>query len=250
MPSEHGGWSLTLEPALLGLLVEPSLAGVLLAIAGILSFVIRTPLKLVVGDRLRRRRLPRTRSAERVMTVELIILSGVVAGAVALAGAEFWMPILLAAPLIAVGLAYDVRARSRRLVAELAGTVGVAAIGSAIVLAGGGSIGVAWGVWLVAAARAIAAVPYVRVQLRRAKGQAFTLASSDLAGIIAGVVVLTGWYLDAIPLLAWVPIAGMAAFHTIVLRLRPAPRAPILGAQQVVWGLIVVLVAGLAFAAP
>src|SRR5438067_8458307 len=37
IPSEHGGWGLTLEPALLGLLVAPSIAGGALAIAAFLA---------------------------------------------------------------------------------------------------------------------------------------------------------------------------------------------------------------------
>ena len=58
IPSEHGGWGLTAEPALLGLLVAPSIAGGVLAVAAVVAFLARTPLKLVLVDRWRRRRLP------------------------------------------------------------------------------------------------------------------------------------------------------------------------------------------------
>jgi len=47
IPSEHGGWGLTLEPALLGLLVAPTLAGLASAGAALLAFVARTPIKIV-----------------------------------------------------------------------------------------------------------------------------------------------------------------------------------------------------------
>ncbi len=53
LPDEHGGGSLTAEPALLGLLVAPSGAGVALAAAGLIVFVAWTPLKLVLVDRRR-----------------------------------------------------------------------------------------------------------------------------------------------------------------------------------------------------
>ena len=55
MPDEHGGWGLTAEPALLGLLVAPSWAGAALGIAAFLAFLVRTPLKLVLVDRWRGR---------------------------------------------------------------------------------------------------------------------------------------------------------------------------------------------------
>ena len=55
LPSEHGGWGLTLEPGLLGLLVAPSVAGACLAVAAVVAFVARTPLKLALVDRRRGR---------------------------------------------------------------------------------------------------------------------------------------------------------------------------------------------------
>jgi YwiC-like protein len=60
LPSEHGGWSLTLEPALLALLVAPNWSGLALAAVAAVAFVVRTPVKCVLVDRWRHRRLPRT----------------------------------------------------------------------------------------------------------------------------------------------------------------------------------------------
>jgi hypothetical protein len=51
IPSEHGGWGLTLEPVLLGLLIAPSVGGLALGIAAFGAFLVRTPLKLVFVDR-------------------------------------------------------------------------------------------------------------------------------------------------------------------------------------------------------
>lgn len=58
LPVEHGGWSLTLEPVALGLLVAPSRAGFLLAVATVGAFLLRHPLKIVADDRRRGRRGP------------------------------------------------------------------------------------------------------------------------------------------------------------------------------------------------
>ena len=69
IPSEHGGWGLTLEPALLGLLVAPSIVGGAIGVAAFLAFLVRTPLKLVLVDQHRHRVLERTRLAVRVAAV-------------------------------------------------------------------------------------------------------------------------------------------------------------------------------------
>ncbi|MCB0972737.1 MAG: YwiC-like family protein, partial [Acidimicrobiales bacterium] len=59
MPTEHGGWGLTLEPVVLGLLVAPSIAGTCIGLAAIVAFLARTPLRIVLVDLRRRRWLPR-----------------------------------------------------------------------------------------------------------------------------------------------------------------------------------------------
>jgi hypothetical protein len=71
LPSEHGGWSLTLEPVALGLLVAPSWPGLALGAAALVAFVARTPLKVVLVDRWRHRWLARTRLASLQATAEL-----------------------------------------------------------------------------------------------------------------------------------------------------------------------------------
>lgn len=248
LPTEHGGWSLTLEPAILGLLVAPSASGWALGAAALVAFVARTPLKLALVDRWRKRRLPRTQLAERVAGVELAVLGVLLGAAIATAHAAFWVPLAIAAPLVVVELWYDVRSRSRRLVPELAGTIGIGAVAAAIILAGGGAASDAAGAWCVIAARSVAAIPFVRTQLRRAKG------SGDAGAVDAwqvGAVALAGAGLVA----GVVPVAGFAAivvlgvFHAVAAR-QPVPRVPIIGAQQVVLGLGVVVVTALGLLAP
>ena len=59
LPSEHGGWGLTLEPVLLGLLVAHSVSALCIGLAAVLAFLARTPLKLAVVDARRGRTLER-----------------------------------------------------------------------------------------------------------------------------------------------------------------------------------------------
>ncbi len=249
IPTEHGGWSLTLEPALLGLIVAPSVAGTALAAAALTAFVLRTPLKLVFVDLRRGRRLGRTEKAAQAATGLALVLA-VLTAIAALTGerALFW-PLLAALPLFAIEFAYDIRSKSRRLLPELLGTIGIGAVVASIVLADDGAPALAYGLWCVVAARAVAAIPFVRLQLRRAKHQPSGVAGSDIAQAIAVGVAFVGTALAGAPAVALAAISGLGGFHAVAARL-PVPRVAIIGAQQVVLGLTVVLVAGLAAIAP
>ena len=107
LPTGHGGWSLTLEPVALGLMVEPGWAGAALGAVAMLGFVSRTPLKLVLVDRRRGRSLTRTGLAGRVAAIELALAGLFLAAAVATAEANFWWPLAAAVPLIGLELCYD-----------------------------------------------------------------------------------------------------------------------------------------------
>lgn len=249
IPAEHGGWSLTFEPVLLGLIVAPSAAGVALGIAALVAFLLRTSAKTALVDRRRGRRLPRTILAERVAFAELVVLAAAVAPAFAISEHPFWLPIVVAAPLVMVEIWFDVRSRSRRLVPELLGAIGMGAVAAAIVLAGGGAGTDAAGVWVVLAARSVAAIPFVRVQLRRAKGQAHRFLHSDAAQALAVAAAVAGFALEVVPAAGAAAVIALAVAHAVLVRTRP-PRTAILGAQQVVLGLTVVLATGLGMLAP
>ena len=244
IPTEHGGWSLTLEPVALGLIVKPSWAGVALGTVALLGFVARTPVKLVLVDRRRGRSLARTRLAGRVAVVELALAGVLLAVAATIAEAVFWWPLAAAVPLIGLELWYDMRSRSRRLVPELAGSLGVSSMAAVIVLAGGGATAVAAGLWCVAGARAVAAIPFIRRQVRRLKGQPHSRLASDVAQGAAVVAVVIAAVLQAAPVAAVVVVALMALVH-MALAYLPPPPVPVLGAEQVVIGLTVVLTTAL-----
>lgn len=249
IPTEHGGWSLTIEPALLGLIVAPSPAGAALAAAALVAFVLRTPLKLVFVDVRRGRRLARTRMAARVAMLLALTLAALIAVAAFTGESALFWPLLAALPLFGIEFAYDIRSRSRRLAPELLGTVGIGAVVSAIVLADGGSSALAYGLWLIVAARAVAAIPFVRLQLRRAKRQRPNLGMSDTAQGLAVLVAVGAVFFTDAPAAAAGAIVALAVFHGVAARLS-VPSVAIIGAQQVVAGLTIVLVTGLAAIAP
>ena len=248
LPSEHGGWSLTAEPALLALFVAFSWSGAALAMAAMLAFVARTPLKLVLVDRWRLRWLDRSRLALRIFVVETIVLVGLAAAAVVTSEHRFWVPLAIAAPFVALELWYDMRSRSRRLIPEIAGTIGIGSIAAAAALAGGESNLIAYGLWCVVAARSVAAIAYVRCQILRSHARPAPRWRSDIGQLAALTAVVTGWVLDAVPLAAVIAIAALGVFDTIALN-RPPPRPVVIGMQQMVFGLLVVVVTAIAVSA-
>ncbi len=245
VPTEHGGWSLTVEPVLLGLLVAFSWPGVALGAAAIVAFVARTPLKLVLVDRWRGRRLDRTIVARRVVVVELIVLVALVAVGALGAKGRIWLPLIAAAPLVAMELWFDMRSRGRRLVPELAGTIGIGSVAAAIALADGATTDMALGLWVVVAARAAAAIPYARTQVFRTRGRPHHLWHSDVAQVLAVVALVIAWFARAVPLASALAIVAVAAFNVAAIRARPRP-AKVIGLQQMFFGIAVVVVTAIA----
>ena len=246
VPSEHGGWSLTAEPVVLGLVVAWSWPGLALGLAAMLAFVARTPVKIVLVDRWRHRWLDRSRLAARIAAVELVMIGLFAAlAATGAVDARFWVPLAVAAPFVGVELWFDMRSRSRRLIPELAGTFGIGSVVAAIVLTDGGSGLLAIGLWVVVAARAAAAIPYARTQVFRAHGRPVTRWHSDVAQAAAVAAVSLAWGLDAIPLAPVVAVAAIAAFNVVAVR-GPVKPAMVIGLQQMAFGIGVVVVTAVA----
>lgn len=236
VPSEHGGWSLTIEPAVLGMWIEPSLAGVAIGLIGLVAFVMRTPLKLVLVDSKRHRWMDRTSLALRIAVVEALVLAALVVVAFVSADHPFWVPLAIAAPLMAVELWFGMNSRSRKLAPEMAGTIGIGSIAAAIVLAGGGSAAVATGAWLVIVARAAATIPFSRLQIRRIKGHEDPKAPTVVMQFVAIAMTIVGLWLGWLPVAAPVAVGLLALFQLEELQFDP-PGAPMLGVQQMFVGL-------------
>jgi hypothetical protein len=242
VPSEHGGWSLTAEPVILGLVVAWSWSGLALGVAAMLAFVARAPLKVVLVDRWRRRWLDRSRVAVRIAVAELVVIAALgLWAAVGASNGWFWVPLAAAVPLVGVELWFDMRSRSRRLVPELAGTIGISSVVAAIALAAGESTALAVGLWVVISARAAAAIPYARTQVFRAHGRPVTLRHSDLPQVLAVVAVAVAWMFEAIPFAPVVAAGAIAVFNIAAVR-GPVKRAVLIGAQQMTFGIAVIVV--------
>lgn len=241
MPTEHGGWGLTLEPVLLGLLVAPSRAGALIGLSAFVAFLARTPAKLVAVDRRRERWLDRSRLALAVASAEVLLIVGLVGVATWSAGWRWWVPVLVALPLVAVEWSFDVRSRGRRLVPELCGAVGVAASVAAIVIAGGDAASLAVGCWMVLAGRSLGAIPFVRSQIVQARRGVLETRGSDLAQVAAVCVAAAAVVLDRAMVAGAVGVAVLAGLQAWWVRREP-PVVKVLGLRQMALGLALVVV--------
>lgn len=212
LPTEHGGWGITLEPVLLGLLVAPSLAGAGLALATVGAFLARHPLKIVAGDRRRGRRFARTPYAER-FTLVYAAAAVVGLGVAVFASADyaFLLPLAAAAPLAGLQLWYDAAGRSRGLLPELAGSLAMGSVACSLALAGGAGWPLALGLWALLAARFVPAILYVRARLAELQGQGLSRWPSLLAHASAlGAVAALAWF-KFLPWLAVVVLAVLLA---------------------------------------
>jgi hypothetical protein len=250
LPTEHGGWAFLAEPMLLGLLVAPSLAGALLALAALAAFLSRQPLRTVLLDRRRGKRHPRTRVAERALSLGLVVAASGLAGAALRTEGPLWLPLLLIAPLAATAVAFDVALRPRALAAELAGALAAGGLAAAIAIAGGWPLAPAFGLWGVLAARAAPSILYVRARLRLERGVAIRRGPPIVAGLL-GVLAAAGLAREGLAPWLSVGALGLLALRALhgLSRFRLRMRTWVLGLTEITFGLVTVLsvVLGMAF---
>lgn len=213
LPAEHGGWGLLVEPLALGLVLAPSGAGWAIALACVAAFLLHHPLKLVLSDLRRRARFPRTTLAVRMAGAYALAAAVGLVLAAAFAEGPFWPPLLMAAPVAAVQLAYGALNRGRMLAAELAGTAALAASAPAILLATGWATADAVLIWALLAARGAGSILYIRARLKRDRG-----LGGSAAGPLAVQLVTAG----AVAGLAWLGYAPWLAAGAFMLLLARA----------------------------
>ena len=147
---------------------------------------------------------------------------------------------LVAGPLVLCELWFDMRSRSRRLVPELAGAIGVSSVAAMILLADDRSARLAAGVWLVLSARAVTSIPHVRGLIARLHGRPESSATTALADCAAITVAIIAGSLDHALVAGTTAVIAVVAIQRITAR-RALPRVAVLGIRQMLLGLAVVL---------
>ena len=241
LPTEHGGWGFTLEPIILGLLVAASAPAWEISAAALGIFLARRPVKIVSTDIVRKRWLPRSKTALAFSVLYGgIALAGVV-GAFLTTDGPFWIPVLVAVPFALYALRADAHSKNRALLPELSGSIAMGATVSAIAIGSGWDLAPAFGLWLVLAARDIAAIVLVRGQIRRNKGK-----PTGEPRIYAVQAACTGAVAvaAAFGIAPWLSVLaiGLVGLVAVVSLNRPPTEARVIGWTQIAVGLMVVLV--------
>jgi hypothetical protein len=149
------------------------------------------------------------------------------------------IPIAVAVPLVGVELWFDMRSRSRRLVPELCGAVGISAAAASIAIAGGASAGLAVALWLVLAARALATIPFARTQVGRLRRGTVPTGPSDLAQAAGVLVASVAIAADPLVVAGAIAVVALACAQLVWVRRPPIP-AKRLGLRLLFLGLAIV----------
>jgi hypothetical protein len=210
LPAEHGGWGFTLEPVLLGLLIAPSLAGLLLGVAAVAAFSLDQPLRVALKDRLRQMDTPRTMWAERFVLLYggIMLLAGL--GAWSSATHPFWLPLIAGLPLAVWHFVGSFSRDRRTFAVELSGALAFAFLAPTIISATQGFTWPLLALWGVLAIRDVTSILYVRGILRQQRGEAV-----DRAAILA---VHAGGVLLALVLAQWVGLGAVLAVALLMIR--------------------------------
>lgn len=239
LPTEHGGWGFIIEPILLGLLIAPSVAGVILGLATFGFFLLHQPLKIALKDHLKGRRVPRTVVAERfALGYGGLGLLGMIT-ILFIAEPLFLAPLLLALPLAFVQIYYDLRNKSRAVPSEIAGAVALGSVASAIMLLGGKDLTPAFIIWGLLIARTIPAILYVRARLRietNRAWQALPVIVSHAVALLAVVALTVSGLATIWATLALLILTGRALLGISPYR-QPARPAQI-GVREMILGFL------------
>jgi hypothetical protein len=242
LPAEHGGWSMLLEPIVLGLMLAPTIPGLFLSLAATAAFLARHPFKLAVGDRRRKRRFARTALAERFAIVYLCIAILGLTLAIKSAGTALLLPLLFALPIVVLQLIFDGIGRSRALIPELAGALSTGALATAIVLSGGWARPAAFGLWVLLVTRTIPTILFVRARLRLLRHKQASAFGVIMVHFAAVLLVIGLASVRLAPVLAVVAVFILLVRAGIGLS-RPArhvtPKQ--LGVREVLFGALTVL---------
>lgn len=242
MPTEHGSWGFILEPILLGLLLAPGFASLMLSIAFFATFLLRQPLKLFWKDKQAGRHVPRTNSAIYFMTLFAGIMF--IAGTLSLlwmSSLLFFVPLYLALPLFAVQFHYDLQSKSRHLVAELCGVLATGAFATSLVLIEGWTWQLAFGLWLALGVKGLPAILYIRARLRLERGMQIQPWLTWFTHLFAVLLIGIAVFAHILPLTAYFAIALLSLRAGIGLSsLRKPNQAKIIGIQEMVYGIIFV----------
>lgn len=247
MPREHGGWMLTLEPALLALLIRGTTLGIAIAVAALFAFVARRPFRILMIDRRFHRWLPRTTAASIALLITALPIAIILTTVVWQRGMTPLVPLLIAVPFFVAATWFDIRGKSRHCAPELLGSIAIGSVATAIALAAHQTQTLAYFLWFVVTFRVLTSIPFVRAQIARSRNTSrATVESRDARFLLYGIlaICILAMIVRAFPLAIAICFITICVFHLMQLR-KPPRRAPVIGIQQTLIGIAVVVISAI-----
>jgi hypothetical protein len=248
LPIEHGSWGFLFEPLVVGLVIAPSIAAIFISLLVVGTFLLRQPLKFLIGDMRQGRTLPRTAIARRFAVIFASIAAIGFLGTVLTAPLISLLPFAIVAPLAVYLIIQDAARQTRELVPEILAATVLSATPASMVVAAGGEWKLALALSAVMLARLIPSIVYIRNRLRLEKGKDY----AKLAPIVVHVVAIAGVgllaYYGLSPLLA-VAILTLLLLRAVIglSRYRHPVPAKVLGVWEVVYGVLTVLAVAIGY---
>ena len=247
LPTEHGGWSLLLEPLILGLILAFSWVGLCFAFALLLGFLTHQPAKIFIKDLIKQRQTRRSQ-----VSLYFLVGYGLVGLILALpalisAPSLLWWMLLVLTPFIIVQLTYDFQNKSRELIPELCGAIALSGTVSLITILGKLSWQVSILLWLLVGLRAITSIFFVRTLFRKQRGKPAAVRLTYVLHFIAiGFAVL-------LALIDLTPYLAILSFVILLLRAWQSIESPIplkpktVGIREIAYGIVTIVCIAVGF---
>lgn len=243
LPKEHGGWGILGEAALLGIILTPTLNGLLLIVFAAGAFLLYFPARIFVQDKRAGQTYTRTIWAGRFAILYAVITAGALSGVFMISKTFFWLPLAAAVPLVVLRTPYVLRKDDKSLPPELLGSLALGSVAASILIAGGWNIIPALRAWLILSARGVTSVIYIRHRLRKERKQACS-KGNVFAVHLLGLTVL--WALASHLLIPWPAVWGFgilsarAVYGMSFTSVHPQ-RPQAIGIQEMAFGIVNVL---------
>lgn len=241
LPIEHGSWGFLFEPLVLGIVIAPSIAAGFISVMIVGAFLLRQPLKFLIGDLRQGRHLPRTAIARRFALIYSAIAFAGLMGSLLTAPLISMLPFAVVAPLAAYLIVQDAARQTRELVPEILAATVLSATPASMIIASGGGWQLALSMSAIMLARLIPSIVYIRNRLRLEKGKDYAAVAPIVVHIVAIAAVGLLAYFDRAPLLA-VAILGVLLARAVIglSQYRHKLPAKVLGVWEVIYGVLTV----------
>ena len=246
------------EPIVLGLLLAPSVIGVLISLIAIFTFLMRPPTKIIISDWQHHRRSVRTAYAQGFVFLYALIVCacGLIITMVAppsffaafMLVSHGWLVLSIVFLVLILRLIWNFMHGSRDLVAQILGGVSLNSTSTLIVSTTGWAIGASLILWMILSLRVINSIFYVRARIRLDRGKPVSIlptAAVHLIGVLAVFVLAIMGYVPYLAIFPSVVLLIRMGVGLSPLRRSIQPQA--IGIQELGYGILTVILLALAF---